>query len=217
MVNLPVVDDKIPTKRKILSYTLDLFATKGYTETSVRDIATAVGVKSASLYNHFTSKEDILKFMLDDFDARTKNIYNNTDMQEILQKNPTVFGVMSCLQVIFSVLSDEYYYKVLHVLYQEQHRNTIVRNSIAKVILETEDYIEKIFDVLVNLNVMRQDAKPDFWKKVTTSLFYAFQNRMMLGFGDDSSDYTGLKLKELLYCLFEMAFKMYSVTGNKAD
>jgi len=38
-----------------------LFRKKGYAATSVQDIADAVGIKAASLYNHINSKQDILR------------------------------------------------------------------------------------------------------------------------------------------------------------
>ena len=38
-----------------------LFRKKGYAATSVQDIADAVGIKAASLYNHINSKQEILK------------------------------------------------------------------------------------------------------------------------------------------------------------
>ncbi len=37
-----------------------LFATNGFEATTMREIAAAVGIRAASLYNHFKSKEDIL-------------------------------------------------------------------------------------------------------------------------------------------------------------
>lgn len=48
------------TKEKILNSSLNLFSTKGYKAVSVRDIASDVGIKASSLYNHFESKQDIL-------------------------------------------------------------------------------------------------------------------------------------------------------------
>lgn len=48
------------TELRILLESLRLFAHHGYPATSVRAVATAVGIKAPSLYEHFTAKEDIL-------------------------------------------------------------------------------------------------------------------------------------------------------------
>jgi AcrR family transcriptional regulator len=48
------------TLSDILAVTAKLFSTIGYGSTSMRDIAKEVGIKPASLYSHFSSKEDIL-------------------------------------------------------------------------------------------------------------------------------------------------------------
>lgn len=49
-----------PTNMEIRRVALMMFASKGYDGTSMRDIAESVGIKGASLYNHFVSKEAIL-------------------------------------------------------------------------------------------------------------------------------------------------------------
>ena len=41
-----------------------LFRKKGFSATTMNDIADAVGIKAASLYNHFNSKQDLLKDLL---------------------------------------------------------------------------------------------------------------------------------------------------------
>lgn len=48
------------TKNAILRTAAGLFQERGYTKTKVVDIARAVGITPASLYWHFSSKEDIL-------------------------------------------------------------------------------------------------------------------------------------------------------------
>ena len=48
------------TRGRILEASLGLFAEHGYAGTSIRDIAGAVGIQSATLYGHFPSKEHIL-------------------------------------------------------------------------------------------------------------------------------------------------------------
>ena len=47
------------TKEIILEKALELFSTKGYDATTVREIAKEVGITQSSLYKHYKSKEDI--------------------------------------------------------------------------------------------------------------------------------------------------------------
>ncbi len=54
----PVTSDRKTHIRKIAQ---KLFRKKGYTATTMREIAEDVGIKAASLYNHFKKKEEILE------------------------------------------------------------------------------------------------------------------------------------------------------------
>ena len=53
------------TKEKIMDAAIVLFSEKGYDNVSMRDIAGEVGIKASSIYNHFPSKQDILKSIYD--------------------------------------------------------------------------------------------------------------------------------------------------------
>lgn len=48
-------------KEEIIKTAAKLFKEKGYSAVTMRDLATAMGIKAASLYNHIDSKQDILK------------------------------------------------------------------------------------------------------------------------------------------------------------
>ncbi|WP_460219882.1 TetR/AcrR family transcriptional regulator [Psychroserpens sp. MEBiC05023] len=48
-------------KDEIINTAAKLFKEKGYSAVTMRDLATAMGIKAASLYNHINSKQDILK------------------------------------------------------------------------------------------------------------------------------------------------------------
>ena len=48
-------------KEEIINTASKLFKEKGYSAVTMRDLATAMGIKAASLYNHINSKQDILK------------------------------------------------------------------------------------------------------------------------------------------------------------
>jgi AcrR family transcriptional regulator len=52
----PVNADGRQTREAVLDAALELFSERGYFGTSLRDIATAVGVRESALYNYFPSK-----------------------------------------------------------------------------------------------------------------------------------------------------------------
>ena len=49
-----------PTKERIIEAAVDLFYRQGYNATSLRQIADGVGLQVGSLYNHMSSKEQLL-------------------------------------------------------------------------------------------------------------------------------------------------------------
>ncbi|MBA1437470.1 MAG: TetR/AcrR family transcriptional regulator [Epsilonproteobacteria bacterium] len=58
------------TKEKILKTAITLFCNHGYKGTSVRKIASNVGIRESALYNHFKNKEEV-------FLEVAKNIFNS--------------------------------------------------------------------------------------------------------------------------------------------
>ncbi len=67
----------IKTKRaQILRTAEELFASKGYHKTSMRDIAKHSGISSGSLYDYIQNKEDLLYLL-------TKNFYDNLQKEII--------------------------------------------------------------------------------------------------------------------------------------
>ena len=52
--------DRGNTKQEILEASLELFSVQGFEATSISQIAGAVGIRKASLYSHFESKQAIL-------------------------------------------------------------------------------------------------------------------------------------------------------------
>jgi len=51
--------DPVPTATRIAETAAALFADKGYAGVSMRELADAVGIKAASIYNHFSDKEGL--------------------------------------------------------------------------------------------------------------------------------------------------------------
>lgn len=64
------------TKRKIFETSMRLFAEKGYDGTSIEEITSAVGVAKGTLYYHFSSKEEIFNFLVEEGMKLLKNSIN---------------------------------------------------------------------------------------------------------------------------------------------
>ena len=188
------------TKQRILDCAAALFAEKGYTETTIRELITAVGLKnSASLYNHFPSKNAVLEHMLEDYKQFNIDVFEKKDITAALRDNPTADGIMGCLTTTFPVDRTKYYLNVLCVLLQEQLRNPVVRKYMAdQIILRSELHLKIIVNAFKTLGIIREDFDADYWAKVTSSLFYAFATRSMLGIGDAAPGFSGMGMEGLL-------------------
>lgn len=87
-------EKNISRKDVIVSKAATLFREKGYKAASMRDLAEAVGVEAASLYNHIKSKSELLhelvfsvanKFVLKLDDIESESISSLQKMEKILR------------------------------------------------------------------------------------------------------------------------------------
>ena len=66
---------------------MDLFAKKGYEATSIEEITSVVGIAKGTLYYHFSSKEEIFNFLVEEgmkllknsIEIKTSKVKNNLD------------------------------------------------------------------------------------------------------------------------------------------
>src|ERR1700742_4067790 len=75
------MDDRVqtdaPSRRdELLGIAAELFAERGFKNTTVRDIADAAGILSGSLYHHFDSKESMVDEILSSFQRELFRAYN---------------------------------------------------------------------------------------------------------------------------------------------
>src|SRR5262245_64791759 len=59
--------DTLTRREQLLQIAAELFASKGFRNTTVRDIADQAGILSGSLYHHFDSKESMVDEILRTF------------------------------------------------------------------------------------------------------------------------------------------------------
>ena len=64
------------TKNLILNKATELFALKGFSSVTMRDIAKVVGIKMSSIYYYYESKEALLKDVLTRFETGYRNYFD---------------------------------------------------------------------------------------------------------------------------------------------
>lgn len=97
MTLVAATKDSTPsTAERILDAAEDLFAQKGYSATSLGDVADRVGIRSPSLYNHFRNKEalyaSVLERLLVEFSKPLLEMQQSSELSEerILQWLETI-------------------------------------------------------------------------------------------------------------------------------
>ena len=114
------------TKQDILEAALDLFSVQGFEATSISQLAGAVGIRKASLYSHFESKQAILDALVEDvlqqYAVRSLFSRANWDAEERpgLSAEETVQMIQGQLRY---VLHDAHIRKARKMLVIEQFQN----------------------------------------------------------------------------------------------
>ena len=67
---------------ELLAIAAKLFAERGFKNTTVRDIADAAGILSGSLYHHFDSKESMVDELLDSFQRKLWEEYDDIEASD---------------------------------------------------------------------------------------------------------------------------------------
>jgi AcrR family transcriptional regulator len=124
---IPLTEEEQARRRKeIFDATVHLFIEKGFTETSMREIARAADVGKSTLYDYYQSKDDILiSYFSDELDILTKNA------QEIIQQEDTVTEKLK--KII-----------LMHMRYLVKNKHTFLKLSveIQRLSLESQDRIQ---------------------------------------------------------------------------
>jgi len=123
-------------KTEIITIAAKLFKEKGYSAVTMRDIAQAMDIKAASLYNHIKSKQEILVLIVIDIAEEFTNVMNEIVTSDI-----------STIQKIEKVI--------------ELHINITLRNADALACLNN-DWMHLTDTDLVHFIKMREDYEDNF-------------------------------------------------------
>lgn len=167
-------------KDQIIQTSAKLFKEKGYAAVTMRDIAKALDMKAASLYNHISSKQDILKIIIISIAEEFTNEMNSIHASEVscIDKLQQIVALhidiayrnsygMASLNNDWMHLEEQLeYYLELRNSYEDNFRNIISIGVEARELIDTNAEIT-LFSMLSTLRSLylwipkKEDLNPE--------------------------------------------------------
>jgi AcrR family transcriptional regulator len=125
---------EMTTKERIFDVAIDLFAQKGFDAVSLREIAEAAGIRKATLYYYFTTKDEILEqifeFFLGEWRHSLVGKWSEGDEAEAQIVSMGLEGFMAMGTGVFtSWLGDSRMEKIMRISFIEMYHNEAIRKS----------------------------------------------------------------------------------------
>ena len=144
------------TKEKIFEASIDLFSEKGFDAASMREIAEMVGIKKASVYSHYNSKdqilEEILKYPIDRIgtvgqqDVETKELIVSLGLEKFMD----LAG-----DLILSWMEDPYMEKIWRIICIELYHNPKIKKFYSEFINLSFSFWEESFNLMIKQNLIK--------------------------------------------------------------
>ena len=129
------------TKRKIFETSMKLFAERGYDATSIEEITATVGVAKGTLYYHFSSKEEIFNFLVEEGVKLLKNsIAIKTDK---LENSLDKIRAIVLIQMKILVKYENFMTIILSQIWGNDARSQMCRNYVFEYIQMIEEIVKE--------------------------------------------------------------------------
>lgn len=129
------------TKRKIFETSMKLFAEKGYDATSIEEITATVGVAKGTLYYHFSSKEEIFNFLVEEGVKLLKNsIAIKTDK---LENSIDKIRAIVLIQIKILVKYESFMTIILSQIWGNDSRSQMCRSYVFEYIQMIEEIVRE--------------------------------------------------------------------------
>jgi len=167
--------DPDSARGKLLQAAAHLFRSKGYERTTVRDLASAVGIQSGSIFHHFKSKDEILEELL----------------QEVLSLKPAALtsghltgegALHALIDEIYAMAADPRVLALMRVVIMEGARVPhLIRQWRLNVLHPQMDAHQVLVDELVAQGVVQRSPMTETFQFFLSPVANAIILHLMLG------------------------------------
>ena len=199
------------TKESIFDTFVEMTSKLGYENVSMRDIADKVGIKVASIYNHFETKGNILEQA---YDYYTQNQYNNrkpSDEMKKLIETANAEEIVNAFSYTFVTEDQKKYVRMILItkiiymrLFQDPRANAIF----AEAYKNNTEYVLDILKHGININRIENSFDSETFAYVLIGSYHIMGIK---AFADSAYSVGQLeqqtRIISLLACLLSAALK----------
>lgn len=182
------------TKKKVFDSAIELFSKNGFENVSLRDLGDAVEITQSTIYNHFSSKQELLDTI---YDYYIEHFHDNLKpVEEVKEMLKNIAGEELCFILMFTFESpDREKYKrmvlITKIIYMRFFQDDRARDIFLNLMnADVEDYVKEILQHGVSIGVL------EAFDLSTYAKFIAGQRHMMGIKAFASPDYEPKQLEE---------------------
>lgn len=145
-----ILTDFSKPKRRVFETAVELFASKSFESVSMEDIATALNRKKPSIYNHFSSKKEILDVAFELFRAHYFDMAHPPEWFDPLIEHGTLYEIIQGMVFLFPTEYDLLLQQILRIVHQRKYFDPVAKELFEDVVVNRSiQYGKQILDYVV--------------------------------------------------------------------
>jgi AcrR family transcriptional regulator len=178
------------TKKRIFDVAINLFAQKGFDATSMREIAEAVGIKKASMYSHFKSKDEILEKIMEYPTARIEIVGPQGVETEELIVSMGLENFMTMSSGVFTNwMKDPCMEQIWRIICIELYHNQQIKKFYSKFVESALSFWKSNFDIM-NKHKLIKPLDPEMLAREYLSFYgNAYMDYFIFRYGNTSGSF----------------------------
>ena len=166
---MPSTTENISRKEQVIRSAAELFREKGYSSSSMRDLAHKLGIEAASLYSHIKSKEEILQHLCFDLAREFRKSLEEVEKQDVSAGEKLKNGIIGHIQVMAKDL-------IAAAVFMNEHRH-LSQPHLREFLLLRINYINR-FKKIIEEGIETGEFRKNIDKKLAVMTLFSSLNWM---------------------------------------
>jgi TetR/AcrR family transcriptional regulator, transcriptional repressor of aconitase len=149
-------EDLEQRRQELLDRCVACFATKGFHQTSMRELSAELGISLGGLYTYFKSKEAVIQGFIDQNRAKARELFDAVTPEMTFQEGLKKMGEMK-----MQAMSQEDEWKSCAV-WMQINAEAVINPKVRKLVAKFHQYAEDTLAAMIDAAQLRGELRADF-------------------------------------------------------